>query len=156
MNHRPTELRSRSRSELDEIFSRAEPGPIPAGPARGTALILPGSVLDRALGALVRWFCWKGKIFRPETGDLKNRISPLGIPAIRALVYLDESWFTEGEAIILDYSRSSFVARKVRDEIRRVGPGTYLGQVFWGRRRLILFMLEFPEGADAGRSGAAA
>lgn len=156
MTLRAEELRSRSRGELDEIFRRAEPGPIPVGPARGTALIVPGSVLDRALGTLVRWFCWKGKIFRPETRDLKNRISPFGIPAIRARVYLDESWFSDGEAIILDYSRSSFVARKVRDEIRRVGPGTYLGQVYWGRTRLILFMLEFPEGAVAGMPGAEA
>lgn len=149
MNHQIQDLRSRSRSELDEIFRRAEPGPIPAGPARGTALIVPGSALDRVLGAMVRLFWWKGKIFRPETRDLKNRVTPFGIPAIRAEVYKDQSWFAPGEAIILDYSKSSFVARKIRDEIREVGPGVYLGQVFWGRKRLILFALEFPPGAAA-------
>lgn len=149
MNLQIDDLRTRSRSELDEIFRQAEPGPIPAGPARGTALIVPGSALDRFLGALVRLFWWKGKIFRPETRDLKNRITPFGIPAIRAEVYVDESWFAPGRAIVLDYSKSSIVARKIRDEIRQVGPGVYLGQVFWGRKRLILFALEFPRGAAA-------
>ncbi|NIP56966.1 MAG: hypothetical protein GWO00_02810 [Gemmatimonadetes bacterium] len=149
MKLQTADLRSRSRAELDEIFRRAEPGPIPAGPARGTALIVPGTALDRFLAAIVRLFWWKGKIFRPESRDLKNRITPFGIPAIRAEVYVDDSWFADGQAIILDYSKSSFVARKIRDEIREVGPGVYLGQVFWGRKRLILFSLEFPRGAAA-------
>lgn len=137
------DLRSRSRTELDEIFRSADPGPIPAGRARGTPLVLPGSPLDRPLAGFIRLFCWKGKIFRPGTRDLKNRIGPFGLPAIRAEVYVDESWFAPGPAIVLDYSRSSFVARMIRDEIRRVGRGVYLGQVYWGRRRIALFMLEF-------------
>ncbi len=149
MTFQVRELRSRTRAELDEIFRSADPGPIPAGPARGTALIFPGTFLDRLLAAMVRLFWWKGKIFRPETRDLKNRISPFGIPAIRAEVYVDESWFANGDAIVLDYSRSSFVARKIRDEIRAVGPGVYLGQVYWGRTRLILFTLEFPSEGKA-------
>lgn len=148
MTLRVPELRSRSRAELDEIFRRAEPGPIPSGPARGTALIFPGTFLDRILAAMVRFFWWKGKVFRPGSRDLKNRISPFGIPAIRADVYVDESWFADGDAIVLDYSKSSFVARKIRDEIRTVGPGVYLGQVYWGRTRLILFALEFSGGAE--------
>jgi hypothetical protein len=155
MNFQAADLRSKSRDELDDIFRAAEAGPIPAGRSRGTAIIAPGSWIDGALVLLVRLFWWKGKIFRPETEDLKNRISPLGIPAIRAEVYVDESWFSPGPAIILDYSKSSFVARKIRDEIRQVGPGVYLGQVYWGRRRLILFMLEFSRRATAPVGGAA-
>lgn len=149
MNLQATDLRSRTKAELDEIFRDAEPGPIPRGVSRGTAIIAPGSPLDGLLAAVVRLFWWKGKIFRPGTRDLKNRISPFGIPLIRAEVYQDGSWFDDGDAIILDYSKSSLVARKIRDEIRQVGPGVYLGQVFWGKKRLILFMLEFGEGAEA-------
>ncbi len=143
------DLRSRSKAELDDIFRDAEPGPIPQGPARGTALIAPGTPLEGVLASLVRTFWWKGKIFRPETHDLKNRISPLGIPLIRARVYQDRSWFAPGDAIILDYSKSSFVAQKIRDEIRQVGPDLYLGQVYWGKKRLIQFMLEFGPAAEA-------
>ena len=138
-----------TRGELDRLFRDSPPGPIPSGPARGTAILLPGSALDRAISALVRALVWKGKIFRSATGDLKNRIGPLGTPLIRARVYLDRSWFAQGEAIVLDYSQTSLVARMIRDEIRQVGPGVYLGQVFWGKQRIALFLLEFPEDGQA-------
>ena len=29
------------------------------------------------------------------------------------------------------------------DEIRQIGPGTYLGKVYWGKKRLIDFALQF-------------
>ena len=63
---------------------------------------------------------------------------------MRAKVYKDTSWFDQKECIVLDYSRTSFVARKIRDEIREVAPGLYLGIVFWGRAKLINFAVSFP------------
>ena len=132
------------RSRLDDLFRRSPPGPIPTGQARGTAMLLPGSPADRVLGALIRMLVWKGKVFNPQSGDLKNLLGPLGNRGIRARVYQDKSWFADGPAIILDYSRTSFVARMIRDEIREVSPGVYLGQVYWGKRRIALFTLEFP------------
>jgi hypothetical protein len=139
----PGAIARMSRSELDRLFGESPPGPIPAGRARGTAILLPGSVIDRAIAALVRALLWKGKVFSSATGDLKNRIGPLGTPLIRARVYEDKSWFAQGPAIILDYSKTSLVARMIRDEIRQVAPGVYLGQVYWGKKRIALFMLEF-------------
>ncbi len=138
-----------SRDELDAIFRAAAPGPIPVGQARGTAMIVPGTAFDRVLQALVRALWWKGKVFAPATHDLKNRIGIFGTRLIRATVYQDGSWFAPGPAIILDYSRTSRVARKIRDEIRLVGPGVYLGQVYWGTTRIALFMLEFPSGTGS-------
>jgi len=132
-----------SRSQLDQLFRESPAGPIPAGRARGTAILFPGTAIDRAIAALVRVLVWKGKIFSSATGDLKNRIGPLGTPLIRARVYENTSWFAQGPAIILDYSQTSLVARMIRDEIRQVGPGVYLGQVYWGKKRIALFMLEF-------------
>ena len=44
---------------------------------------------------------------------------------------------------MLDYSDTSLVAQWIRDEIREVSPGVYLGKVYWGRQRLIDFVLEF-------------
>jgi hypothetical protein len=140
----PRTLAHMSRRGLDELFRRSPPGPIPAGRARGTAMAFPGSIVDGMLGRVVRALWWKGKVFDPKAGELRNLIGPLGYPAIRARVYQDQSWFADGPAIILDYSRTSFVAQKIRDEIRQVGPGLYLGQVYWGKRRVALFMLEFP------------
>ena len=67
-----------------------------------------------------------------------------GIRSIRAKVYKDSSWLDGNESIVLDYSRASLVAHWVRDEIRSIGPGTYLGIVYLGRARVLKFVLEFP------------
>jgi hypothetical protein len=56
----------------------------------------------------------------------------------------DSSWVDGRPCIVLDYSRTSFVASMVRDEIRELAPGVYLGVVFVRRRRLPLrFVLAF-------------
>lgn len=146
------ELRSMSRRELDELFRSSPAGVVPRGPSRGTALILPGTVLDPLLRGLVRLLVWKGKKFRTDpdgSASLKNFISPLSLELFRAEVYPDESWFSEGPAVILDYSDSSILVRMIRDEIRQVGDGLYLGQVFLWKKRVILFMLEFPTAVPA-------
>jgi hypothetical protein len=79
----------------------------------------------------VRLLFWQGKVFDPPEGTLKNKVSPLGVRAIRARVYVGDSWLDRGtEAIVLDYSRTSLVARWIRDEIREVAPGLWLGKVF--------------------------
>jgi hypothetical protein len=142
-------LRSAPKADLDELFRKATAGPAPVGRTRGTALIMPGSTFDRVLQTVVRWFWWRGKVFSPDTRDLKNLVTPFGIPLIRAQVYEDQSWFSPGPAVILDYSKSSFVAQKIRDEIRQVAQGLYLGQVYWGKKRIALFMLEVPSSSQA-------
>lgn len=145
------ELRSMSRRELDDLFRASPAGTVPVGRSRGTALILPGTILDPLLRGLVRLLVWRGKQFRAEEDRhwLKNLISPLSIELFRAEVYPDESWFADGQAVILDYSDSSFLVRMIRDEIRQVGEGLYLGQVFLWKKRVILFMLEFPARVEA-------
>jgi hypothetical protein len=149
MTPQTTDVTGKTRDELDAIFRASPAGSIPVGAARGTAILLPGSVLDKILAGFVRLLIWKGKIFNPASHDLKNRIGPLGMPLIRARVYEDASWFSDGPAIILDYSSTSFLAQKIRDEIREVSPGYFLGQVFWGKKRIALFTLRFPGGAPA-------
>jgi hypothetical protein len=67
-------------------------------------------------------------------------------------VYRAPSWFDGQEAIILDYSKTSFVAQRIRDEIREVAPRLYLGQVYWGRTRICNFALAFA--GRATRTGA--
>ena len=129
-------------TELDEIFRKSQPGPIPTGRTRGTAVLFAGSALTGLLATIARWFWWKGKVFSPPTRDLKNLILPIGVPLIRAKVYQDESWFSPGPAIIIDYKSTSLVARAIRDEIREASPGVYVGQVFWGKKRIAHFLLE--------------
>jgi hypothetical protein len=139
----PELLRMRPR-ELDALFAESDAGAIPQGDSHGTAIIGPGTPVGGPLAAFTRGFVWKGKVFDPARGELKNKLSPLGVPGVVAKVYTDASWLDGKDAIVLDYSKTSTIARYIRDEIRSVGEGTYLGLVFWGRTRLIHFALEFP------------
>ena len=128
-------------AERDGVFRSSPAGPTPAGIADGTALLPLGRVSTKVAARLIRILAWQGKVFDPAAGDLRNRITPFGIRAIRAKVYRDASWVDGDECIVLDYSRTSIVARWIRDEIREVAPRTYLGQVFVRRRRWLHFAL---------------
>ena len=137
-------LARRSQSQLDGLFRRSPAGPIPQGDTAGIALIAPGTLLAPILTRFIHLVAWQGKVFDPATGTLRNKITPFGIRAIAAQVYKEASWVDGQECIVLDYSQTSLVARWIRDEIREVAPGQYLGVVFWGRTRLIHFALRTP------------
>jgi hypothetical protein len=141
----PLELSRLSAPEMDQIFRTGEVGPIPNGNADGTAILRPGSGAEPWLERLVHGLAWQGKVVRADRSSLKNKISPLGIQAIAADVYTDKSWFDGDPCIVIDYSNRSLVARWVRDEIRRVGPGLYLGHAYLKRKRLLYFTLQFAE-----------
>ncbi|WP_158803080.1 MULTISPECIES: hypothetical protein [unclassified Acidisoma] len=132
-----------SQAELDALFSSLEAGPIPDGEGDGTAIIAPGTVFTREIAAFVNHFAWQGKVFDAKAGLLKNRILPFGLNAIVARVYKQASWLDGKECIVLDYSETSMVAHWVRDEIRLISPGSYLGIVYWDKTRLIDFALRF-------------
>jgi len=38
---------------------------------------------------------------------------------------------------------AEFISHWIRDEIREVAPNLYLGKVYWGKRRLIDFAIDF-------------
>ena len=140
-----SDLLKMSRSGLDDVFRSSPAGAIPNGRSKGTAIVFPGRWIDAIPRWFVRLLVWKGKFFRrgDQGSTLKNLMSPFEVHLFEAKVYEDDSWFADGEAVILDYSKSSFLVRQIRDEIRQVAEGLYLGQVFWGKRRILLFMLEF-------------
>jgi hypothetical protein len=133
-----------SRRQLDDLFRRHDAGDVPAGEARGTVLVRWGRLLSTLFSRIVHRLAWQGKVFDPERGELRNKVSPLRRKLVRAKVYKAQSWFDQKECIVLDYSQTSFVARKIRDEIREVAPGLFLGIVYWGRAKLINFALRFP------------
>jgi hypothetical protein len=141
--HDARELLKLDQRQLDELFAASPVGDIPVGRGEGIAMIANGTAFGTVCRTLISALIWKGKLFRPATSDLKNRLTPFGIPGIRARVYVDKSWKTGSDAIILDYSKSSIVARFVRDEIREIGPGIYLGKVFLGRKHVFDFSLTF-------------
>jgi len=138
------QLLKMSFQELDDLFGRSPAGPIPNGQADGRAIIAPGTQFSDEIAAIINIFGWKGKEFDAEHGTLTNRILPLGLNAIVAQVYTEASWFDQNECIVLDYSKTSAVAHWIRDEIRLVDVGTYLGIVYWDDHRILNFALEFP------------
>lgn len=134
---------SLSRRELDDLYASSPAGGIPNGPARGLALVLPGTLLAKPFAEWTRLVGWQGKTFDAQRGRLVNRITPFRINAIAAEVYTGASRRDGKDCIVLDYSKTSTIASWIRDEIRNVAPNLYLGYAFWGARRLIAFSLDF-------------
>ena len=143
MAHTVAGLLGMTQQQLDDLFKASPAGPIPSGPAKGTAIIAPGTKYSEHIAEIVNRFGWQGKVFDAQKGVLKNRILIFGLEAIVAKVYKTESWLDGKECIVLDYSETSLLAHYIRDEIRLIGPGFYLGKVYWGKKRLIDFCLQF-------------
>jgi hypothetical protein len=143
----PAQFLRMSDEQLDELFRNSPAGEIPDGEGEGTAIIKPGSAISPRIAKFVHLFNWKGKVFDRAKGQLVNLILPFGHHAIVAKVYKDKSWLDKKECIVLDYSKTSLVAKWIRDEIREAAPGIYLGVVYWGKKKLIHFALKFPASA---------
>ena len=137
------QLLAMTQTELDDLFRRSLPGDIPNGSAKGTAIISPGTQYTETIAEIINHFGWQGKVFDAQKGVLKNKILVIGFEAILARVYKDKSWLDGQPCIVLDYSETSVLAHYVRDEIRLIDPGFYLGKVYWGKDRLIDFCLQF-------------
>jgi hypothetical protein len=137
------QLLGMSQNELDALFTKSPTGEIPNGEGKGTAIVAPGTTYTQDIAQFVSHFAWQGKVFDAKNGVLRNKILPLGLNAIIAKVYKGQSWLDSKECIVLDYSETSLAARWIRDEIREIGPNLYLGKVYWDKKRLIDFALEF-------------
>ena len=143
MAYDAAQLMEMSQTELDDLFRASPAGDIPDGQGNGTAIIAPGTKYTGSIAEVINHFGWQGKVFDAKKGVLKNRILGFGFEAVVAKVYKGDSWLDGKECIVLDYSETSLLAHWVRDEIRLIGPGFYLGKVYWGKKRLIDFCLQF-------------
>lgn len=116
--------------ELSSLYSSGVPVEIPNGESNGTAIIAAGT----AFGVLLSWMAncvWKGKVFTrtsSSTASLVNKI--LGMRIVHAEVSEGLSWSDGKKAIIIDYLRTSLIAFYIRDEIRMLEPGLYLGKAY--------------------------
>jgi len=142
VRHTVAELLRMTNAQLDQLFGSVEPGPIPNGPADGTAIIAPGTDLNPAI-AKFAGLIWQGKIFDAKNGTLINEI--FGQKAVEAKVYFGPSLYDGKPCIVLDYSHSSAIVEHVRDEIRQIDPNFYLGRVYWDGSPLIHFCLQFKD-----------
>ncbi len=137
------DLTRMSQAQLDDLFRRSPMGDIPDGDASGTVIAAPRTEVEGPILWFARWLAWHGKYVYRSRGYLLNKDGPFGWHLVKAKVYVAPSWFDQQPAIILDYSKTSLLARSVRDEIREVSPGTFLGIVFIGHTKTINFVLQF-------------
>jgi hypothetical protein len=137
------QLLTMSQAQLDELFTNSPAGDIPDGEGHGTAIVAPGTTYTKEIAEFISHFAWQGKVFDAKKSVLKNRILPFGLNAIIAKIYKEPSWLDGKECIVLDYSETSLLAQWIRDEIRQIEPHLYLGKVYWSKKRLIDFALQF-------------
>jgi hypothetical protein len=136
---------------LDALFRSSEAGPVPDGDMRGTVLAFPATAAAKPLATVLRLVAWQGKVVDRRQGMLRNKVTPLGLRLVAAKVSLAPSWVDGRDCVLLDYSRTSWVARMVRDELRQVGPSLYLGVIWMWRRRVGWFTLRSSTDADSLR-----
>jgi heme peroxidase len=148
----PATLIGATTGQLGTLFRTAGAGTIPDGQGRGTVLLGTGGWAARLAAKVSYALLWRGKVVSAREGHLKNLISALSVPAIAASVYKQDSWYDGKQCIVLDYSKTSLLAHMIRDEIREIAPGVYLGLVFWGRRHILDFALDFTA-RDKGPGG---
>jgi hypothetical protein len=138
-----------SRCELEALYRQGRPVAVPGGFARGTALQYAGTGLA-VPAARATHLLWQGKFFNAADCTLVNKMG--GVKMIRARVYYGESWLDGRPSVIMDYSETSRVWADVRDELREVTPGLYLGAMFRRRcpepRFVMFFALETAKGCD--------
>ncbi|MET0218084.1 MAG: hypothetical protein ABWY07_04815 [Burkholderiales bacterium] len=200
----PKNLKNFDQEQIDQIYARLTPGPIPDGSFEGGLFFPKGASGDRRLSEIVGGLpgiavelktvkletlgaaLWKGKVFYRDDRLLRNRIEdttllkPLiegdlaTIPKITvngkdawlmfpARLYCGQSLLdSRRESIIIDYAftdelpgyrqRPDFLAGRnglqVRDEIRMVRPGFYLGRAYLGKVFLLNFTLYNEEIAE--------
>lgn len=143
------------RTELEAVFRAAPAGPVPDGRGEGTVLLGAGGWTSLLAAAFARALLWHGKIVDARAGRLKNLVTPLEVRAFTAVVDQRPSWVDGEPCTVLDYSRTSLLARAVRDEVREVAPGLYAGPVFLGHRHVLDFALDFNRpSAGGGERGA--
>ena len=136
-------------TELDALFRDSEAGPIPDGDMQGTVLFFTGTAVAKPLAKVLYVIAWQGKVVDRRQGMLRNKITPLGLRLIAAKVSRAASWVDGKDCVLLDYSRTSLVAKMVRDELRQVSPTLYLGVIWLWRRRVGWFTLRSSTEADS-------
>jgi hypothetical protein len=149
---------------LGDLYRRAEVPSVPEldGDLRGRMLAVRGTgrIWFGLLRAFAAWhhFPWRGKSFwsgsRLERGDGINRVfgsagGVTGAPVpsrrwFRFETFIGPSRADSGQAFQLDYDNrdNPFFIRAIKDEVRQVAPGLFLGQAYLrllGKPRLILY-----------------
>ncbi len=114
--------------ELDALYRASTPGRPPTGALTGRAIYCPDQAFSN-LRSKAAQAIWLGKDFDADSTMLINRWR-FG-RAVKAEVYPAESFLDGLPTLVMDYRGTSPVIwHNVRDELREVAPGLYLGVMF--------------------------
>jgi hypothetical protein len=155
--HRLDDLLALGCPELEALYAQASTPALAdvAGDLRGRMLATTvlGGVLGGWPAKLARaWasserFVWRGKSFAPKTdaeGEGINRVALDRLRLFRFETFIGPSRAGSFDALQLDYDLPSnpFFIRAIKDELRQLRPGLWLGQAYLlarGRETLVLY-----------------
>jgi hypothetical protein len=133
------DLAPRELSELYRQHARVPELADVKGDLRGRMLAIPAltglaAAIPRAL-ARSNSFPWRGKTFSPrntEEGEGINRVILDRFHLFRFETFVGPSRAGSFDAVQLDYDlpENPFFIRAIKDEIRELSPGLYLGQAY--------------------------
>jgi hypothetical protein len=135
------QLLAMDHSRLSELYASAEVPTIEelSGDLRGRMLVSPWATppVANAMRSLARarFFPWRGKSFSassPDRGEGINRVVSDDRRWFRFETAVGKSRAGEFDAVQLDYDNpgNPFFIRAIKDEVRRVRPGLFLGQAW--------------------------
>lgn len=125
----PTDRRALQRGtpcSWDATF-RTGAAVVPCGKTEGTVLYSEGKLPK--LKAHLQGVPWRGKNFRGD-GTMINRWP--GFEAVTATVSTEASWFDGLPCVVMQYAANAPIFPGIRDEIREVSPGVWLGRSYDG------------------------
>lgn len=118
--------------QLEQLYRSLKPGPMPSGYYRGTVIYGCDKMFPK-LASKLAGLWWKGKHYDLCDCTVVNQW--LVTKAVRARLSYGPSRFDGNSSVIMDYSGTCFPRwRDVRDELREVAPGLYLGAMFYHSR----------------------
>jgi hypothetical protein len=115
-------------SQLEDLFTAAQCGGPPVGYCRGRVLYLFDTRHPR-VHARMTGCVWKGKCF-DEDGSFINQWC--GFQALHSQADEGCSWLDGGPCVVLQYPPGTPLFANMRDEVREIAPGLYLG-LMWER-----------------------
>lgn len=109
----------------DELFRNGTATGTPCGKTNGTVLSADGPC--PRLKARLQSLAWKGKTFHAD-GTFINRWP--GFEAVSSTVIIDVSRFDGKPCLVMQYDDKAPVFGGLRDEVREIAPGTWLGRSY--------------------------
>lgn len=127
-------LKLMSANELKNCFESASAAEMVSGVYSGGSLVLSGTRVGQVVNALLQMI-WQGKNIDLESSFIYNRVTPFGLSLLRGSL---------SHGLGLDGKPSTIITYPILgagDEVRQVGPKTFLGRGTRNGRYVVYFYL---------------